>query len=109
MIYDGPDIEKIRINNWVKIPVASNTNISLQFVMRRIKPLRKLERRPDFLHDKCTECLKCVKICPVNAIKPHQVKKNWIVLTDSKCIRCYCCAEVCMDKAVRVRRKVFGA
>jgi uncharacterized protein (DUF362 family)/Pyruvate/2-oxoacid:ferredoxin oxidoreductase delta subunit len=108
MVYDGPDIDEIKIPDWVRIPVASNTNISVQFVMRRIKPLRKLERRPDFLHDKCTGCHKCVKICPVNAIRPHQEKENWIVLTDSKCIRCYCCAEVCMDKAVKVRRKVFG-
>ena len=108
MIYDGPEIDGIRIVNWIKIPVRSNTNISMQFVMRRIKPLRKFERRPDFLHDVCTGCLKCVKICPVNAIRPHDIKNNWIVLTDSKCIRCYCCAEVCLDKAVRVRRKVFG-
>jgi uncharacterized protein (DUF362 family)/Pyruvate/2-oxoacid:ferredoxin oxidoreductase delta subunit len=106
--YDGPEISQIRVNSWVKIPVASNTNISMQFVIKRIKPLRKLERRPVFIHESCTGCLKCVKICPVNAIKPHQVKENWIVLNDSKCIRCYCCAEVCTDKAVKIRRKVFG-
>lgn len=108
MIYDGPDIEQVKISDWIKIPAASDSNISLQFVMRRIKPLRKLERRPDFIHENCTGCLKCVKICPVNAIRPHNDKKNWIVLTDSKCIRCFCCAEVCSDNAVRIRRKVFG-
>jgi uncharacterized protein (DUF362 family)/Pyruvate/2-oxoacid:ferredoxin oxidoreductase delta subunit len=106
--YDGPEIEKIKVSDFIKIPAASNTNISMQFVMRRIKPLRKLERRPYFIHANCTGCLKCVKICPVNAIKPDEVKKNWINLTDSKCIRCYCCSEVCTDNAVRIRRKVFG-
>jgi uncharacterized protein (DUF362 family)/Pyruvate/2-oxoacid:ferredoxin oxidoreductase delta subunit len=106
--YDGPDQQELVMKNFVKIPVRSNSNISIQFVMRRVKPLRKLERRPVFNHDKCTGCHKCVKICPVNAITPHKEKKNWIVLTDSKCIRCFCCAEVCTDNAVEVRRKVFG-
>lgn len=106
--YDGPDRDSIKVKDFTKIPVSTNANISLQFVMRRIKPLRKLERRPVFLHDKCTGCLKCVKICPVNAIAPHPGKKNYIVLTDTKCIRCFCCSEVCMDSAIDIRRKVFG-
>jgi ferredoxin len=108
MVYDGPDQAEIVIKDYVKIPVSANSNISIQFVMRRIKPLRKLERRPVFVHENCTGCHKCVKICPVNAITPHKEKENWIVLTDSKCIRCFCCAEVCTDNAVDVRRKVFG-
>jgi uncharacterized protein (DUF362 family)/NAD-dependent dihydropyrimidine dehydrogenase PreA subunit len=106
--YDGPDQEEIVIKNFVKIPVSGNSNISIQFVMRRIKPLRKLERRPVFVHENCIGCHRCVKICPVNAITPHKEKENWIVLTDSKCIRCFCCSEVCTDNAVDVRRKVFG-
>ena len=108
IIYDGPDRESLIIKNFKKIPVARNTNISLQFVMKRVKPLRKLERRPVFIHDKCTGCLKCVKICPVNAISPHSVRENYIVLTDIKCIRCFCCSEVCTDSAVEIKRKVFG-
>jgi uncharacterized protein (DUF362 family)/Pyruvate/2-oxoacid:ferredoxin oxidoreductase delta subunit len=106
--YDGPDQHELIIKDFVKIPVSGNSNISIQFIMRRIKPLRKLEKRPVFNHDNCTGCHKCVKICPVNAITPDKVKKNWIVLTDSKCIRCFCCAEVCTDNAVDVRRKIFG-
>lgn len=106
--YDGPDRDSIRVKEFTRIPVSVNSNISFQFVVRRIKPLRKLERRPVFLHDKCTGCHKCVKICPVNAISPHPEKSNYIVLTDSKCIRCFCCSEVCMDSAIEIRRKVFG-
>jgi uncharacterized protein (DUF362 family)/Pyruvate/2-oxoacid:ferredoxin oxidoreductase delta subunit len=106
--YDGPDQQELVIKDFVKIPVSGNSNISIQFIMRRIKPLRKLERRPVFVHENCIGCHRCVKICPVNAITPHKEKENWIVLTDSKCIRCFCCSEVCMDNAVDVRRKVFG-
>jgi uncharacterized protein (DUF362 family)/Pyruvate/2-oxoacid:ferredoxin oxidoreductase delta subunit len=108
IVYDGPDQREIVIKDFVRIPVSGNSNISIQFIMRRIKPLRKLERRPVFVHENCTGCHKCVKICPVNAITPHKEKKNRIVLTDSKCIRCFCCSEVCTDNAVDVRRKVFG-
>jgi uncharacterized protein (DUF362 family)/Pyruvate/2-oxoacid:ferredoxin oxidoreductase delta subunit len=107
--YDGPDIDSLVVPSFIKIPPASGTNISIQFVMRRIPPLRKFERRPVFIHNTCTGCLKCVKICPVNAIKPNPVKKNWIDLNDSKCIRCFCCAEVCTDNSVAIKRKVFGA
>jgi uncharacterized protein (DUF362 family)/Pyruvate/2-oxoacid:ferredoxin oxidoreductase delta subunit len=108
IIYDGPDQNTIIIRDFKKIPVAANSNISLQFVMRRIKPLRKLERRPVFIHERCTGCLRCVKICPGNAIVPHPSKDNFIILTDNKCIRCFCCSEVCTDSAVEIRRKVFG-
>jgi uncharacterized protein (DUF362 family)/Pyruvate/2-oxoacid:ferredoxin oxidoreductase delta subunit len=108
IIYDGPGLESIILKDFIKIPVSSNGNISLQFVMKRIKILRKLERRPVFIHENCTGCLNCVKICPVNAIASHPVKENYIVLTDSKCIRCFCCSEVCQDSAVEIRRKVFG-
>ena len=106
--YEGPEINTLIKKDFKKIPISVNRNIAMQFMMKRIKPLRKLERRPVFIHENCTGCLRCVKICPVNAIQLHPVKKNYIVLTDSKCIRCYCCSEVCMDNAVEIKRKVFG-
>ncbi|MCX6255999.1 MAG: DUF362 domain-containing protein [Bacteroidia bacterium] len=106
--YDGPEINSLIKEGFKKIPVSSSNNIALQFVMKRIKFLKKLERRPVFIHDNCTGCQKCVNICPVQAIQPLPSKKTYIVLTDSKCIRCFCCSEVCMDNAVEIRRKVFG-
>jgi uncharacterized protein (DUF362 family)/Pyruvate/2-oxoacid:ferredoxin oxidoreductase delta subunit len=108
LYYDGPDIEDIKIQGFTKVPISPNTNISLAFVMRRIRLLRKLERRPVFIHENCTGCLKCIKICPVNAISSNSTKINYIDLTDRKCIRCFCCSEVCTDNAVKIRRKVFG-
>jgi uncharacterized protein (DUF362 family)/NAD-dependent dihydropyrimidine dehydrogenase PreA subunit len=106
--YEGPDISTLIKKDFRRIPITGNRNIAMQFVMKRIKPLRKLERRPVFIHENCTGCLKCIKICPVNAIELHPIKKNYIQLTDSKCIRCFCCSEVCTDNAVEIRRKVLG-
>jgi len=108
IIYDGPELSSIIKEGFKKIPVSHSNNIAIQFVMKRIKFLRKLERRPVFIHENCTGCQKCVSICPVKAINPLPSKKSHIVLTDSKCIRCFCCSEVCMDDAVEIRRKVFG-
>lgn len=108
IIYDGPDLSTLIKKDFRRVPVTENRNIAMQFVLKRIKPLRKLERRPVFIHESCTGCLKCVKICPVNAIAMHPVKENYVVLTDSKCIRCFCCSEVCMDNAIEIRRKLFG-
>jgi uncharacterized protein (DUF362 family)/Pyruvate/2-oxoacid:ferredoxin oxidoreductase delta subunit len=108
IIYDGPEIRSIIKEGFTKIPVSDNNNIAVQFVMRRIKFLKKLERRPVFIHASCTGCQKCVNICPVNAIEPLASKKTHIVLTDNKCIRCFCCSEVCTDNAIEVKRKVFG-
>jgi uncharacterized protein (DUF362 family)/Pyruvate/2-oxoacid:ferredoxin oxidoreductase delta subunit len=108
IIYDGPEIKSLIINGFKKIPVSTTNNIALKFVIKRIKFLKKLERRPVFLHDNCTGCQKCVNICPVQAILPLPDKKTHIVLTDNKCIRCFCCSEVCCDDAVIIRRKVFG-
>jgi uncharacterized protein (DUF362 family)/Pyruvate/2-oxoacid:ferredoxin oxidoreductase delta subunit len=108
IIYEGPELNEILKKGFLKIPVSSKNNIAIQFVMRRIPALKKLERRPVFLHDKCTGCQKCVNICPVEAILPQPGNKKHIVLNDTRCIRCFCCSEVCTDDAVEIRRKVFG-
>jgi ferredoxin len=108
IIYDGPDINSIMKKGFMKIPISTTNNIALKFVMKRIRFLKKLERRPVFIHENCTGCRKCFNICPVKAISSLPSKKTHILLTDNKCIRCFCCSEVCTDNAVIIRRKVFG-
>lgn len=108
IIYDGPEISTIVKKGFTRIPISDNNNIALQFIMKRIKFLKKLERRPVFIHENCTGCQKCINICPVGAIHPLPGNKTHILLTDKKCIRCFCCSEVCSDNAVEIRRKVFG-
>jgi uncharacterized protein (DUF362 family)/Pyruvate/2-oxoacid:ferredoxin oxidoreductase delta subunit len=108
ILYDGPEINSIIKKSFVRVPISTTNNIAFKFLMKRIKFLKKLERRPVFIHENCTGCQKCVNICPVQAILPLPTKKTHIQLTDGKCIRCFCCAEVCTDNAVEIRRKVFG-
>ena len=86
IIYDGPEISTILKKGFTKIPVSDINNIAFKFVMSRIKFLKKLERRPVFIHENCTGCQKCVNICPVQAIQPLPSRITHIVLTDSMCI-----------------------
>lgn len=106
--YDGPELSSVIKENFIKVGIKKNGNVAIQFIIRRIKPLRKLEHRPVFIRKNCIGCGKCIAICPVKAIVFHPEKSNHVVLTDSKCIRCYCCSEVCPSNAVEIRRKLFG-
>lgn len=108
IVYDGPDLSSLVKHDFRRIPPSGFSNISVKFLMNRVQFIRKFDRRPVFIRQNCTGCHKCIKICPVEAIKPSSAAHNHIMLTDRKCIRCYCCSEVCSDNAVEIRRKVLG-
>jgi uncharacterized protein (DUF362 family)/NAD-dependent dihydropyrimidine dehydrogenase PreA subunit len=108
IIYDGPEMSTLIKSDFRRIPVSGNGSSGLRFILGRSRLIRKLDRRPVFIHDACTGCRKCVDICPADAIQQLPHNKKHIVLTDSKCIRCFCCAEACTDNAVEVRVKMFG-
>jgi uncharacterized protein (DUF362 family)/Pyruvate/2-oxoacid:ferredoxin oxidoreductase delta subunit len=109
IIYDGPELEPLIRNDFKKIPLAGSENTVVRFLKGRMHILKKMERRPVFIHKNCIGCLDCIKICPANAIAMHPTRKNYVVLADVKCIRCFCCSEVCQHQAVIIRRKLFGA
>lgn len=108
IIYDGPDLQTVIRSDFKRFPISGNENIVFKFLKARIPFVKKLERRPVFIHKNCTGCKECIRICPANAIVMHHEKERWVVLTDKKCIRCYCCSEVCQYKAVEIKRKFFG-
>lgn len=106
--YNGPVLETIIKKDFKRITITPNTNVAIKFLKNRVNFFRKLEKRPVFIHNNCTGCKECIKICPHDAISMHPDKKNYVVLTDRNCIRCYCCSEVCRYQAVIIRRKPFG-
>ena len=60
----------------------------------------------------CTRCGTCVEVCPVTpkavdwvaGVRTRPPRHNY-----DRCIRCYCCQELCPEKAIRVRKGLFGA
>lgn len=108
IIYNGPELSTLVKDDFRKIPLSGFNNITVKFIMNRVEFARKFDRRPVFIRQNCTGCHKCIKICPVEAIKPSAASHKHIMLTDKKCIRCYCCSEVCGDNAVEIKRKIFG-
>ena len=48
---------------------------------------------------KCVQCLRCVEICPANAIALNDDKLK-LDIDYKKCIRCYCCHEFCPKDAI---------
>lgn len=105
--YDGPDRESIICKNFRRVPVIPDGNMALKFIIRRVRPLRRLERRPVFNSNNCIGCQACVKICPVKTLSVHPEDKKRIIIRDSKCIRCFCCHEVCPANAIDIRKKIF--
>ena len=108
IVYDGPDIETLIKKDFRRIPESAGEKSLKRFLINRINKIRRLQRRPVFIHKNCIGCKECIKMCPMNAIVMHSVKKNYVVLTDRKCIRCFCCSEVCQSNAVVIRRKLIG-
>jgi uncharacterized protein (DUF362 family)/NAD-dependent dihydropyrimidine dehydrogenase PreA subunit len=107
IIYDGPDLESVICKSFRKVPVITDGNMALKFLIRRIRPLRRFEKRPIFNSANCIGCKACVKICPVQVLSVHPENKTRILIRDNKCIRCFCCHEVCPANAIEARIKIF--
>jgi len=61
---------------------------------------RSYTLHPTLIKKSCIRCLKCKRICPVNAISTHDTYPGFDLAI---CIRCYCCHEMCDSHAIRLR------
>lgn len=53
----------------------------------------------DYVLDSCNHCLKCVKVCPTEAIR---IVDNKVVIDDHKCIYCDKCIHTCHKGGLKV-------
>ena len=62
-----------------------------------------MQKYLDFKEAKCKNCYKCLKICPVKAIK---IEDNQAKIIEDKCILCGKCTLVCPQDAKKVHSDV---
>ena len=94
----GLHVKDVLIPDFQLSPREDLVNQMPKFLYRMLQ--NQLVHRPTFLHEKCTGCRSCAKMCPVSAIsgKGKQLEFDY-----TSCIRCYCCQEVCHFEAIRLR------
>ena len=59
----------------------------------------------EFKEAKCKNCYKCLKFCPVKAIK---IEDNQAKIMEDKCILCGRCTLVCPQNAKKVHSEIEG-
>lgn len=107
IIYKGEDPQSFVVKDFRRITTAGEAGIITRYLKKKIPVLRRFDRRPVFDPSLCIACMKCVDICPVNALSADKEQKNRILINDPVCIRCFCCHEVCRDNAIRIERNLF--
>lgn len=111
--YVGDSLESFVAEDYVVNRSARSTTESMNgrasgFMRRYVVP------KPYIVHDRCTACGTCVRVCPVD---PKAV--DWTSDDEAGtkrppahdyalCIRCYCCQELCPERAIEVRTPLLG-
>ena len=80
---------------------GSLKNVGVGCVTKTTKFDIHIPNPPRIDKEKCTKCMKCVEICPVNAIRNFEIDLT-------KCLKCTGCAEVCKDRAVKIGPWIDG-
>ncbi len=94
-----PVIEAIREDKEIVIPKPEKDKWTPKHLENR-KIFHKLVK--DFkITEKCTDCGKCIRICPVNNIK----YENSEIIFGDKCVACLSCYHRCPEKAIQYKNK----
>jgi uncharacterized protein (DUF362 family)/NAD-dependent dihydropyrimidine dehydrogenase PreA subunit len=66
--------------------------------------------RPIILPDRCTQCGRCVQVCPASpkSLSFENGRNQSPVYDYQACIRCYCCQEMCPEEAIAIRTPFLG-
>jgi hypothetical protein len=75
-------------------------NVCMGFATRTGKQVQHSSSKPEIDGNKCTFCMKCLSVCPENAISEKN-KKSFI--NDDKCVGCNECMVACKFFAISIR------
>ena len=76
-----------------------NINIFLEKEDEKISQALENKKREMIIHDWCTSCQKCAKICPQGALN---LGDSQMIVNQSKCVFCGYCARVCEEFCIKV-------
>jgi len=101
----GDSIEDL-ISTDFKVVRAAPVVLPQNRILRQIRS--RFTPRPVINQEKCIQCLRCLKSCPVDPKALSCKGSQKIPRFDYKnCIRCFCCQEVCPEKAISIREPLL--
>lgn len=100
------DAGDLVIDDFRRIEVEKSRGLFSSLVLpflTRARDRRRAQQRPapQFDHDRCVKCSRCVQICPAKALSLDRT----VTIDTGRCIRCYCCAEMCPADAIRIEER----
>ncbi len=98
----GETIEAVKVAKFTPVAESGDTaKFGPKFLRNMLSDL--VTPKQIYIKEKCTACLKCVKVCPVEALV-YDKKQKRIICDYDKCIRCFICQEICADKAIVIKK-----
>jgi len=76
-----------------------------------LNPISTTNFLPEIAEDKCSGCMKCANVCPVEAMgmvsagDPRRHKRKKAKVNEEICLGCGVCARVCDKQAIRLKQR----
>jgi uncharacterized protein (DUF362 family)/ferredoxin len=100
----GEKLEDIAQRDWRhSMNNSTLANLLPEPLYNFLKPIAdQVKVNPEIDREKCTQCLVCVKNCPVNTID-YDEKSKLVKINLKNCINCFCCHEMCEYRAIELK------